>query len=372
MNIYNNASPLYIKISHVLIGLLAFFYIIYIGQEIILPFVFSVILAILLNPVMNYLLRKKFSYLLAIFTTLLFAILVIAGLFYFLSSQLGMFGEALPQLKQKLNLGLKDIVHWASQKFNLSTSKINNWIDQKTSEGLNKSTTLIGETLTTVTTFIVAIFLIPVYIFLLLYYKPLLLKFISQLFPNEMHVAVVDVLTATKILIQSYLIGLLIEAAIVAALNTTTLLIIGIDYALLLGVLCALLNIIPYIGGLIAIVLTMLFAWVTKSPLSAGLVLLAHLTVQFIDNNFLMPKIVGSKVKINALVSILVVLIGGELCGVPGMFLSIPVTAIIKVICDKIEPLKSLGFLLGDTMPPIGKTIFYVRKVKVEQPGGSE
>jgi predicted PurR-regulated permease PerM len=164
-------------------------------------------------------------------------------------------------------------------------------------------------------------------------------------------------------MIQSYLVGLLLEIGIIACLNTVSLLIIGVPYAILLGLTCALLNLIPYVGGLVAVGVTMTFAFLTKSTLAAMLVFFAHITIQFIDNNFLVPKIVGSKVKINALASIIVVLIGGALCGVPGMFLAIPVTAVVKVICDRISSLEPLGFLLGDTMPSIGKNIFsYIKK----------
>jgi predicted PurR-regulated permease PerM len=79
-----------------------------------------------------------------------------------------------------------------------------------------------------------------------------------------------------------------------------------------------------------------------------------------IDNHYIVPYIVASKIKINALFSVIVVLAGNALWGIPGMFLSMPLLAIIKLICDHIEPLKPWGFLLGDTMAPILKikTIF--------------
>jgi len=139
-----------------------------------------------------------------------------------------------------------------------------------------------------------------------------------------------------------------------AALNTTALLILGIDYALLLGIVGALLNVIPYIGGLVAVALPMMVALVTKStPWYAFYVMAAYYFIQLIDNNYIVPKIVASQVKINALFSIIVVLAGNALWGIPGMFLSIPLLAIVKLICDNIEPLKPWGFLLGDTMPAL-------------------
>ena len=202
------------------------------------------------------------------------------------------------------------------------------------------------------------------YIFLFLFYKPLLLNFTAQIFASDKHKTVAEVLFNAKYLIQNYLVGLMIEMVIVATMNSIALLIIGIDYAIMLGVIGAILNLIPYIGGIVAIALPMLMAIITDTPIDALWVLVAYIIVQLIDNNFLVPKIVASKVKVNALVSIVVVLIGGELWGVAGMFLSIPVTAILKVIFDRIPSLKPLGFLIGDTMPPIGKAIFDFREIQ--------
>ena len=108
----------------------------------------------------------------------------------------------------------------------------------------------------------------------------------------------------------------------------------------------------------------MTIALATKSPFYALLVFVAYILVQFIDNNFLVPKIVASKVKINALASIVVVLVGGAMWGIAGMFLSLPLIAILKVIFDRIEPLKPIGFLLGDTLPPTDKSVFSNKTVK--------
>jgi predicted PurR-regulated permease PerM len=200
-----------------------------------------------------------------------------------------------------------------------------------------------------------------------LFYKSLLLEFISRLFRKESHETVGEVLYETKTLIQSYLVGLLLEAAIVAALNSVGLLLLGVDYAIILAIIGAMLNIIPYIGGIVAVVLPVLIAYTTKSPVYVVWVLALYMTVQFIDNHYIMPRIVASKVRINALISIVVVFIGGALWGVAGMFLAVPLTAIVKVIFDRITPLQPWGFLLGDTMPPIGKIIFKSPKKKKDE-----
>ena len=171
------------------------------------------------------------------------------------------------------------------------------------SEGFGLGSGVIGQTLATVGGALVVMFLLPVYTFMILFYKPLLLDFIARLFPQERHKAVIEVLGQTKVLIQNYLAGLLIEALIVAALNSAGLLLLGIQYAILLGIIGAILNVIPYIGGVIAISLPMIIAIATKSPLAAVYVFIAYTIVQFIDNHYIVPYIVASKVKLNALVS---------------------------------------------------------------------
>jgi predicted PurR-regulated permease PerM len=285
-------------------------------------------------------------------------LLVFGGVVYFVIDQSLRFGDSLPALEQKINILLKAFSQWISRTFNISSNKVNTWVVDTENKQLNASAAILGQTLITATNVLKLFFLIPVYVFMFLFYKPLLLDFISRLFRKESHETVSEVLFETKTLIQSYLVGLLIEAAIVASLNATGLLLLGIDYAILLAIIGALLNIIPYIGGIIAVVLPVLIAYTTRSPVYVLWVLILYMAVQFVDNHYIMPRIVASKVRINALVSIIVVFIGGAIWGVAGMFLSVPLTAIVKVIFDRITPLKPWGFLLGDTMPPIGKIIF--------------
>lgn len=344
------------------IGMLLVFYITYLGQTIVLPLVFAILLAILLDPFVNYLTRRKMNRIISIFLVLIVALVVMGGLLSFVISQMTMFGEALPSLKEKSGLALKQFVEWSSRTFNMSAFRIDAWIDKVMNEEMSNSTAMIGQTVGKLLNILINAFLIPVYVFLILLYKQLLLTFIGKLFSYEKHRSVVDVLNESKVLIQKYLIGLLIEASIVAVLDSAVLLMIGIDYAILIGIICALLNFIPYIGGIVALFMTMAFALVTKSPAAAFMVMAGQFIVQVIDNNYLVPKVVGSRVRINALASIVVVLVGGELFGVAGMFLSIPITAIVKVICDKDERFQPLGLLLGDTMPPLGKSIFNVKR----------
>lgn len=127
---------------------------------------------------------------------------------------------------------------------------------------------------------------------------------------------------------------------------------LGVPYAILIGVIGAILNLIPYIGGIVAILLPILMATVAMDGYTTQLaILIAYSVIQFIDNNIIVPRVVSSQVKINALISIIAVLLGGALWGLSGMFLSIPFVAVLKIIFDRVDGLKPWGKLLGDEIP---------------------
>ncbi len=290
---------------------------------------------------------------------MLFTTIILFGIIYLVSTQLSSFYEKYPILVEKFNTKTNEFIHWFSVKFNIKDSTVNSWITDTKKESIKNFK--IGERLTDVGHLIVNGLLLPVYIFMILYYKSLLLEFISKLFRMEHHEAVIEVLVNTKKIIQSYLSGLFIEMLIIAVMNTAGLFILGIEYAIILGIISAVLNIIPYLGGIIGVVIFMLVALLTKEPIYMVYVAILYSVIQFIDNNYIIPKVVSSRVKINALVSVIVVLIGGAIWGIPGMFLSIPLTAIVKVIFDHIDSLKPWGFLLGNIVPTSSK--FSFRKI---------
>jgi len=346
--------PFYAKASIFLIGLLALFIILYIAQGIIVPLVFATIIAIVLHPIVIFFVRKKINRIAAIIVVLFLTFLVIAGFGVLFFSQASRFSDSWPILVDKFTGILNQTITWASGYFDINPQSIHGWIIKTKSELINISSAAIGQTLVTVGNGVVVTLLVPVYIFMILFYHPLLIDFIRRLFGSSNQSQVSAIVTQIKTVIQRYLIGLVIEFVMVAILNSVALLILGIDYAILIGIIGALLNLIPYIGGLVAVALPMMVALVTKESGWYPIYVLAiYYFIQLIDNNYIVPKIVASKVKINAIISIIAVIAGNALWGITGMFLSIPLIAIIKVIFDHIKPLKAWGFLLGDTMPPL-------------------
>lgn len=341
--------PFYVKAPLILIGLFLFFYILYLMAAVLVPFAFAGLVAILLNPLFNRL-DRKLPRVVAILLTLLIATAVVAGLFYFLSSQVAMFGKSLPAIQQKTATLLSNVQGWLRHRFGVSVDKQVAGLKAEMTGGGNMN--IITNTLGTVLGLVSVLVLMPIYIFLLLFYKPLILDFLFQVFSEKHSLRVAEILGQTKTAIQSFMIGLLIETTIVCTLNSIALLLIGVPNAIVIGVIGGLLNVLPYIGGIIAIALPVLMSLITTNNFSPIIAIVASYSIiQFIDNNFLVPRIVSSKVQINALISIVIVLLGNLLWGIPGMFLSIPFIAVLKIIFDRVEGLKPWGRLLGDEVP---------------------
>lgn len=352
--------PFYAKVALIFISAFALGLTMYFGQHIIVPILYATMIAILLNPFVNYLLGKNINKIIAISIAVVLTILLLLCAIYVVSAQLTLFSETYPQLKEKFLTTSTQLLQWISIKFGIRPSTISAWIKDTQNDAIGNLA--IGERLTEVGRMLVIGTLLPVYLFMILYYKPLLLEFIRKLFRFEYHIAVVEVLGNSKKIIQSYLVGLFFELIIVAVMNSAGLLLIGIDYAIILGITGAILNVIPYLGGITAIALPMLIAFITKDSLVYPLlVFIVYIVIQFIDNHYIIPKIVASRVQLNALISVIAVLIGSAFWGIPGMFLSIPLTAIMKVIFDHIEPLKPWGFLLGNVVPTTSKFSFLKR-----------
>ena len=340
--------PFYVQVTTIILGLIAFFYALSVLQDTLVPVAFALLLAVLLNPAVLKLEKWHLPKVAAIAISILLSLLVIAGIFYFLTKEIAGFSDQLPVFKKKLADMWSNIQHEVGSYFGISKSKQTQYIDEA-GKGLKP---ILGTAAGGLMSVIGLMVLMPVYTFLFLFYKDLLLNFLFEIFANADEKEVRVVLTQTKGAIQSYMFGLVLEALAVAAMNTTALLILGVDYAVLLGVLGALLNVLPFIGGIIAIALPVLIATVTGDGYKTQLLIIAaYVVIQFIDNHFLVPYLVASKVKINALVSILIVLLGGQLWGISGMFLSIPFIGVLKIIFDRLPELKPWGKLLGDEMP---------------------
>jgi predicted PurR-regulated permease PerM len=339
------------RIPAVLLSICLTGFVLYVGQDIIIPVVLAAFFAILLSPIVVFLESKKVPRLLSIAIAVILAIAVITGLVYFISLQLSSFFTSLPELEKKLEVLLVDSLSNMANSLHLKTDNVQYWLTDTKKDLISDSRKYIGTTLTTLSGILAILILLPVYTIMILYYEPLFMSFVQQVVPQQKHEMTRNIIMEAKTVMQSYLTGLMLEVLIVATLNTTGLLLLGIDYAILWAIIGAILNIIPYIGITISTIFPFMMALITKDPAHGFLVLAVYAVVQFIDNNIIVPKVVASRIRINALTTVIVVVIGGTLWGVAGMFLALPLVAVVKIICDRIPHLKPYGFLIGDSMP---------------------
>lgn len=365
--------PLTVKRSIELLGIVLAIAILVVGRDIIMPIIMAFFISIMLLPIYRFLRKYKVPESLSIIIPILLVAIFIAGIVWFFSAQIGMLVDDFPQIKQNVAKHLQSLQEWVSGLTGIDTKKQTAFINEKSDDLLSMGGKAASGAAVTLTGVFVFVGLLPIYIYLILFYKDILLRFSFMWFKTEDHPKVKEVVYETESIIKSYLIGLLIQVSYMTVLLGGILLLIGIKHALLIGVIFAILNLIPYVGALIGNLIGVLLTLTSSTELWPVITVLGVIAVvQFLDNNILMPRIVGSKVKINALFSILGVLLGGTIAGVSGMFLSLPIIAVLKIIFDRTEQFKQWGVLLGDERPEKSPMLFpsFRRKKAVETKSG--
>ncbi len=345
--------PSYAKLAFVLISLIIIFTIVYLGQNVLVPLVLSLLFAILLRPVAAFLNRKlRFPHVIAVLVSVILLVILVAGIVLLVSWQIADMTEDWNKIKTNLSNHFHHAQQWVKTKLNISYIKQKNYLEHIKQETLKSDSQIMGDTLNSFTGTLLSIVLIPVYTFLILLYRTLFVKFLYEIVAKKNWPALQDILCQVRNVVQSYLVGLMTEMALVATMTTIGFMIIGIEYAMLLGLITGILNLIPYIGILMAGLISILATLGSSGEISLIIgIIVTNSIVQLIDNNFIVPKIVGNKVQINALVTMVGVIAGGTIAGVPGMILSIPLIAIMKVIFDHAAPLKPYGMLMGNSVP---------------------
>jgi predicted PurR-regulated permease PerM len=359
--------PITVRRSIELAGLFFLGSIIYIGAGILTPLLMAFFIAIVLLPVNRFFRKRKFPEVLSIALSVLLLLLLVAGLVWFFSSQVSILIDDFPQIKQNVTKHLQTLSEWISRTFNMSTKRQSAMVTEKSSNLMNMAGNVLGGAAGSVSSIFVFVGLLPIYIFLILYYKNLLMRFVFLWFPEHSHEQLKDVIHETESIIKSYLGGLLIQITYITILLGGILMIFGIEHALLIGVIFAILNLIPYVGALIGNIIGVLLTLTSSETVTPIFIVLGTIAfVQFLDNNILMPRIVGSKVKINALATIVGVIIGGAMAGISGMFLSLPLIAVMKIIFDRTDNFRQWGVLLGDERPKVSPIQFAIFRKKTK------
>ncbi len=349
-------TPVYLKLASSLVALIATVYILFVLRETIIPLAFSILLAILLHPVCAWLEVRKVPRVGAILLSILALFTVIVVLVYVVSVQIGSFAEELPRITEKAEAILDQTLTMGERYLNISRTQQVSEAKKYLINALSEGRAVLLNTLVTTTGAISTFVLIPLYIFFFLLYRDFFRMFVHKAIRSVPNEDLNALLKKIYEVIQSYLSGLFLVILIVGVLNSVGLLILGVPHAIFFGFLAGFLILIPYIGILIGSILPALLSIVTMdSPWYAVGVIGIMSFVQFLEGNFITPHIVGSKVSVNPLAAIVALFLGGQLWGLSGLILALPVTAILKVIMDTVPSLEPYGFLLGEPVHEVAE-----------------
>lgn len=318
-------------------------FILIVTRQLLVPLFFSILFAYALYPAASSLEARGLPRILANICLILLSIVVIGGSIYGLILLVVAFSEDLPQVKEQISQNMELFQRLLESTFGISEQQIGSL-----TQSMQESGQFIGQFFTATANTLLIIGLIPVYTFLMLFYRDKFRSFVSMTSASNHENVINNILDQTAEVVPRYMKGLFYVCLILIVINSTGFYLIGIEYALLLGVIAAIFNLIPYLGTIIGYGIAFLFVLFTQSPTLALYVILQFFVIQFFENNILTPNITGSYVQINPLVTILSLIAGGMIWGLPGMFMIIPYLAILKIVCENIPKLQPVSYLLGN------------------------
>lgn len=365
--------PFYFRLCCILISIVILGFLAILGQQILVPMILGLLIAILLMPLCRFMEKRlRFPRGLASILVSILALAVIGGVIYMMSIEVAKLANDWPQFQKQFVVLTNDLQSWISRTFGVRRHDQLEYLNDAAKKSISTGTAILEKALASIGYVLMITGFTFLFTLFFLIYRTHLLKFLVASFSETYHKTVFDVIDNIQFMTKKYLVGLFFQMIIVTVLSFIAYTIIGIKYNFMLAILTGVLNILPYIGIFTALLIGALITFATSGTSHVLFVVIAIGIIHAIDGNIIMPRVVGSKVKINSLIVIIGLIIGEMLWGIAGMFLTIPVLAIIKIIFDRVEGLQSWGFLMGedDEVPVFKSTFdkyFLVKKVKVDQ-----
>ncbi len=369
----NQTYPFYLKLSCILISIVILGFLAIIGEQILIPMVLGLLIAILLMPLCRFLEKKlRFPRGLSSILASLLALAIIGGVIYTLSIQVAKLANDWPQFQKQFTDLTDDLQGWISRTFGVRRKDQLLYLNDTAKKSISTGTAILESAIKSIGYVLMLTGFTFLFTLFFLLYRTHLLKFLVASFSETYHKTVFEIIDNIQFMVKKYLVGLFLQMLIVTILSLIAYTIIGVKYNFMLAILTGILNILPYIGIFTALLIGALITFATSGISHVLFIIIAIAVIHFIDGNIIMPRVVGSKVKINSLIVIIGLVIGEMLWGIAGMLLTIPVLAILKIVFDRVEGLQSWGFLMGeDDDVPVFKSIFdkyfLVKKTKVKK-----
>jgi predicted PurR-regulated permease PerM len=342
-------KEIFLRLNQYLFFIILVVVVLYFGKVLLVPVAFGALLAMLMAPVARFLERKGWNRSFSSLVCTLILLSVLIGMVAVVTSQFAAFREDLPKIQQKTTSFVRTLQTYVEKKFGIEEEKQEQIVKDQAKSGSSSGGTLLKNFFNSLATTVGTLLLMLVYTFLMLYNREQFENFFFKLYKEEDQKKVKKIVGDIANVSQKYLTGRAMSICIIAAMYAIGLSLVGIKNALLLAGVAALLTLVPYVGTVLGGLFPVFMALATEDSVQpalwAGGVLLF---IQTADNYFIEPNIVGGEVNLNALTSIFSIVAGGLLWGVPGMILFLPFAGILKIICDHVEELKPLGYVVGE------------------------
>ncbi len=319
------------------------------GSSLFVPLGYAFFLSVVLFPFCKSLERRGINRQLSIVIGLMSLLLLLSILLFIFGVQLQRIASDWPHIHAKLTGLLVAIQQWLSDRWGISNEDLSKWLMDTVNNSLGTSVNLLGNTLQAFVLNLAILALIPVYTYLILYYRQRLMELVLLLLPGHQRGQVLEVARLAVDTYFRFIRGMAVVYATVGTLNSIGLFLMGVPYAFLFGYLTAVMTFIPYVGIIIASILPITYAWTTYGIIwyPIGVVALFAF-VQYLEANIIFPWAVGQRLELNTLATLIVIVIGGIIWGASGMILFIPFAAILKLIADRLQGWEAVSMFLGN------------------------
>ena len=336
------------KATFLLLFFILSFYALIEVREFLYPLCLAILFAFLIYPLASFLEINGIHRIIANLVSIISLLLIFSGAVFVLVRQLDVFLNDIPTLKSQAITNLRTVENSIRELFGEFYTIEEGWLSHNLSNALESGGEELRRIFAATTGTVARLALLPVYMFFFLFYRDKVVVFIKMLVPVERHGEADKTISEISAMVRSYMIGVFTVVFVLCFLNSIGLLIVGVRYAILLGILSAIMNFIPYFGTLIGGAIPLTVALLTESdPRYAVGVLILFVIIQFTENNILTPNITGGSVNINPLTTILGVIVAGLVWGLPGMFIVIPAMGTIRILMKHSPTLQPYAYLIG-------------------------
>jgi predicted PurR-regulated permease PerM len=339
--------------TYILAAIILTIYAMVAAKSLLQPLLFSLFFSILLSPVCGWL-EQKLPRFLSVPITIIGGILVVFAVGFFFYSRMTEFAADIDIFRERFQEIAETSQVYLQRWFGIDQIIDIELILNSAQQFVRENTSTLTSGLAGAASALTSIFLVPVFMFFMLLYRDFLKQFVIRMFGNsgkKESEATKHIIEKAKVVVQGYLSGIFAVILVLAILNSTMLLIIGVEHAVFFGSFAAMLNVVPFVGPLFGATLPVLYSFFTMDSLLIPVIIMGGFyVIQLLEGNVLTPTIVGNKVSINAFFALLLLFIGAQIWGIIGMILIIPIGAILKVVFDEVESLKPVGFVMG-TVP---------------------